>query len=69
MTGFVFLSVLTLGFVAAEIQRVLGRLGCMFPAFEGDSHSVQRLQHAATMSNSRLKSGVQGSLDNGEQAR
>jgi len=41
----------------------------MFPAFEGDSHSVQRLQGAAVMSNSRLKSGVQGSLDNGGQAR
>jgi len=41
----------------------------MFPAFEGDSHSVQRLQDAAVMSNLRLKSGDQGSLDNGGQAR
>jgi hypothetical protein len=41
----------------------------MFPAFEGIPTSVQRLQHAAMMSNSRLKSGVQGSLDNGGQAR
>ena len=69
MTGFVFLSVLTLGLVAAEIQRVLGRLDRVFPAFEGDSHSVQRLQQPAIMSNSRLKSGVQGSLDNGGQDR
>jgi hypothetical protein len=35
----------------------------------GLHRSVQGLQHGVMMNNSRLKSGAQGSLDNGGQAR
>jgi hypothetical protein len=68
MTGFVFLSVLTLGLVGAEFSEYsVG--SAMFPAFEGGSTRYSVCKMPPMMSNSRLKSGDQGSLDNGGQAR
>jgi len=69
MTGFVFLGGLTLMRVAADISEHSGVSAACFRHSKGLDRSVQRLQHGAMMNNSRRKSGAQGSLDNGGQAR